>query len=166
MTEDATALESRLLQNGCVVLYYSPFKMEAHADLLSSIGWRFKEVLVAESGTQEEFYDQLSLMLDFPSYFGRNLNAFRDCLGEITFPESGRLALQLLRFDAVARRDAGFAHAVLDILAESERHWLMQGRRVLFIVQSSDPGLNFPAVGSSPVLWNFEERMDSARKRA
>jgi RNAse (barnase) inhibitor barstar len=166
VTEDATALESRLLQNGCVVLYYSPFQMEAHADLLCSIGWRFKEVLVAESGTQEEFYDQLSLMLEFPSYFGRNLNAFRDCLGEINFPESGRLALQLVRFDAVARRDARFAHAVLDILAESERRWLMQSRRILFMVQSSNPDLTFPGVGASPVLWNFEECQDSARKRA
>ena len=164
MPDDETALESRLLQNGSVVLYHNPFLMEEHTVLLVRKGWQFKEIYVADTGTSKDFYDQASMALDFPNYFGRNLDAFRDYLSDIAFPESGRLALGLIRFDLVAKHDAGFAHTVLDILAESERHWLMEGKRILFLVQSSDPNLRFPPVGATKVLWNFEEWLDSNRK--
>src|ERR1043165_9671375 len=105
MPEDETTLEYRLLQNGCVVLYHNPFLLEEHSGLLVRSGWQFKDVCVGEQGTGEEFFDQVSLMLDFPGHFGRNLDAFRDCLGDIAFPESGRLALGLTRFDLIAKLD-------------------------------------------------------------
>ncbi|HWN97477.1 MAG TPA: barstar family protein, partial [Methylomirabilota bacterium] len=71
-----TTLEGRLLQNGCVVLYHSPFLMEAHSGALVSSGWQFKEIYVADQGTQEEFFEQVALMLGFRDHFGRNLDAF------------------------------------------------------------------------------------------
>jgi RNAse (barnase) inhibitor barstar len=164
MAEDETSLEYRLLQNGCVVLYHSPFLMEEHSGALVGSGWEFKEVYIAERGTAEEFFDQVTVALDFPAYFGRNLDAFRDCLRDISFREARRLAIGLTRFDLVAKQDTAFAHAALDIFAEVERHCLMEGGRVLFLVQSSDADIHFPVVGATPVLWNFEEWLDSKRK--
>lgn len=165
MQENHNKLENRLLQNGCVVLYQSPFLLEAHSSELASSGWKFTEVYVAKDGRPEEFFDQVAMMLEFPGYFGRNLNALNDCMGDIAFPESGRLALGLTRFDLLAHTDPAFAHAVLDIFAGVERQYLLEGKRILFLVQSSDPDLNFPVVGSSPVGWNFEEWLDSKRKK-
>lgn len=164
MSDNEHLLESRLLQNGCVVLYHSPFLLETHSGLLVRQGWQFKEISVANTGAEEEFYDQVSLALDFPGYFGRNLNAFRDCLWDIAFPANGRLALGLIRFDLVAKHSNEFAHAVLDICAEAERSWLMEGKRVLFLVQSSDPDLTLPPIGAINAGWNFEEWLDSKRK--
>ena len=165
MHTDNTTLEGRLLQNGCVVMYHSPFLMEEHSGALVSSGWRFKEIYLADKGTQEELFEQVALMLDFPDHFGRNLDAFRDCLSDLDFYGNARLALGLERFHVLAHRDPAFAHAVLDIFAESERRCLMEGKRVLFMVQSDDPDLNFPQVGATPVLWNFEEWLDSKRKK-
>jgi len=164
MPVDEASLEFRLLQNGCVVLYHNPFLLEEHSGLLVRRGWQFKEICVADKGTAEEFYDQVSSALGLPHYFGRNLDAFRDCLGDIDFPESQRLALALIRFDLVAKHDAKFAHIVLGICAEAERRWLMAGKRILFLVQSSDPDLRFPPIGATSALWNFEEWLDAKRK--
>jgi len=164
MLDEQTELELRLLQNGCVVLYHSPFLMEEHSGSLVRSGWQFKDVYVGNTGSRDEFLNQVAVALEFPDYFGKNLDAFRDCLTDINFREARRLALGLTRFDLVAKHDVAFANAVLDIFAEIERHCLMEGGRVLFMVQSSDPDIHFAPVAATPVFWNFKEKLDSKRK--
>jgi RNAse (barnase) inhibitor barstar len=157
-------LEERLLQNGCVVLYFNPFVMEAHSSQLVASGWEFREIYIAQEGTWNEFCDSVSIALEFPEYFGRNLNALRDCLCDIAAPANGKLAIGLECFDLLAHNEPDKAQAVLDIFAEMERGYLMRGGRILFLIQSNDPDLRFEAVGGQPVLWNFEEWLDSKRK--
>ena len=65
----------------------------------------------------------------------------------------------------LARISPKFAHAVLDIFAGMERQFLIEGKRILILVQSNDPDLCFPEVGGSPVLWNPEEGLNSKRKK-
>ena len=166
MSENETSLESRLLQNGCVVMYHNPFLMEEHSSELVRSGWKFQEIYLANDGSHEEFYDHVSMQLGFPDYFGRNLDALNDCLKDVVLPEGGRLALGLIRFDLLAQKDASFAHAVLDILAGMERRCLMKNERILLLVQSSDPDLHFPPVGGTPVLWNFKEWLNAHRTKS
>ena len=166
MSEDTITLENRLLQNGCIVMYYSPFLMEQHSCELVLAGWTFKEIYAASKGSQNEFFDQVSMQLDFPDYFGRNLDALNDCLSDIVLPESRRLAFGLTRFDLLAQQSADFAHAVLDIFARMERSCLMRNERILLLIQSSNPNLNFPPVGGTPVLWNFKEWHNADRMKS
>ena len=161
----ASDLEARLLQNGCVVLYHNPFLWEQDSTELVSRGWQFRHVYTAQTGGQDEFYDQIACALEFPSYFGRNLNALRDCLGDLEFPQSGRLAFGFDCFDVFARKDPDGAHAVLDVFASMERSFLLTGQRILLLVQSNDPDLFFPKVGSFPVVWNPEEWLDAKRAK-
>jgi RNAse (barnase) inhibitor barstar len=165
MQEEVDNLEKRLLQNGCVVLYHNSFLMEEHANQLVSSGWKYKEAYIAETGQLEEFFDQIALALEFPDYFGRNMNALNDCLSDIVFPESRRLAVGLERFDIFASRDMSLANTVLDIFAGLERHCLMRNERILFLVQSGDPDLRFSPVGGTPVMWNYQEWLNADRKK-
>ena len=40
----------------------------------------------AELATAEEAHDKLARKLDFPEYYGHNLDALEDCLGDIARP--------------------------------------------------------------------------------
>ena len=164
MPAEVPSLEQKLLQNGCVVLYHNPFLMEAHSVRLVAEGWKFIEVYSAKVGCSDEFYDYMALQLGFPAYFGRNLEALNDCLSEVEFPTSGRLALGLISFDRLVETDREFAQGLLDVFAGAERRWLMEGKRVLFMVQTSDPDLSFAPIGSQLATWNFEEWLDAKRK--
>ena len=158
-------LEARLLQNGCVVLYYNPFVWEHDSTELVSSGWQFRHVYTGMTGSHDEFYDQIACALDLPSHFGRNMNALRDCLSDIPFPQSGRLAFGFDCFDAFARNDRDGAHAILDVFAGMERSFLLNGQRMLLLVQMNDPDVFFPKVGSFPVVWNPEEWLDAKRRK-
>ena len=158
-------LETRLLQNGCVVLYHNPFLFEHDSNQLAISGWKYIQIYAGTEGTQAEFFEHIAIALDFPQYFGRNLNALNDCLRDLDFPDSGRLALGMDCFEVLVKHDPQFAHAVLDIIAGHERGLLLSGKRLLVLVQSNDPDIHLPSVGSFPVPWNPEEWLDSKRQK-
>ena len=43
----------------------------------------------------ESFHDVFAEVLSFPGYYGRNLNAWIDCMGDVTTAEDGILSLEL-----------------------------------------------------------------------
>jgi RNAse (barnase) inhibitor barstar len=158
-------LETRLLQCGCVALYYNQLLWKQDSAELVSHGWQFQHIYTAQLGNLDEFYDQVASALEFPSYFGRNLNALRDCLRDLVFLKPGCLALGLDCFDVFVRNDRDLAHAVLDVFASMEREFLLNGHRLLLMVQSNDPDLFFPKVGGFDVCWNPEEWLDARRTK-
>lgn len=165
MQSGDTSIEDRLLQNSCIVLYHNPFLFEYHGAELAASGWKYIQVYAGSEGTQAEFFEHIAVALDFPQYFGRNLDALNDCLADLDFPSSGRIALGMDCFERLVACDPKFAHSVLDIIASQERGLLLSGKRLLVLIQSNDPDLHLPSVGSFPVLWNYEEWLDSKRKK-
>jgi hypothetical protein len=55
------------------------------------------------------------------------------------------------------------AHAILDIVADNARRFLLTGKRFVTLVHSSDPAINLEPVGATPVLWNPKESLNSKR---
>ena len=100
---------------------------------------------------------------DFPDYYGRNLDALNDCLRDVAFYQYGArrdssgTVLVLNHFDSFARADRGVAQALLDICGDVARMALLVGHRILCLVQSDDPEIEFDPVGATPVRWNPQE---------
>jgi RNAse (barnase) inhibitor barstar len=106
----------------------------------------------------------LSRIFDFPEYYGRNWDAFNDCLGEYGWPaEASGVVMVFTGFDAFVARFADAAHVLLDICALRQRDALIAGNHLICLVQSDDPRLALAPVGATVPLWNRAEWFDRAR---
>ena len=105
---DMDRADWRLLQEGAVSLFWKPQVLDAAKDDLKQLGY---EILDIECGHGvEHFRAQVSLALRWEEQFGYspwtgNLDALNDALREYPAPASGRSALALLGFHALAAVD-------------------------------------------------------------
>lgn len=160
---DWQRLDWRLLQNSPVTLYFRREVLEGDLSWFRSEGYRVCSLRTGSCASLDALLVALGGLLSFPDYFGRNLNAFHDCLGDVDVPDAGGLVLVLDEFAPFAASFRHKAQAVLDICAVQSRRFLMAGRRFLVLVQSDDPMLELEPVGSSPVLWNPREWLNASR---
>jgi hypothetical protein len=160
----------RLLQNGFVHLFWDESVLASTIDWLSSESYRVVVLDASCWSTTEDALDALASALRFPDYFGRNLDAFRDCLEDVASFQYGSddnsagTTVALSHFDGFATRQPDVAHALLDIFAGCARTGLLIGHRMLCLVQSDDAQLSFDGVGAMAVSWNPVEFRDAKRK--
>lgn len=153
-SEEFARLDWRLLQNGSVTLYLRPEFLAEDGAWLRAHEYRLDSFDCSAWASELLMHEALAAGLDFPEYYGRNLDAFNDCISGIDIPgESGRV-LVFTRYDLFAARFTRAAWVVLDILETQSRFLLLFGRRLLTLVQSDDPGISFKPVGARPVMWN------------
>jgi hypothetical protein len=111
------------------------------------------------------------LILSFPDYYGRNLDAFNDCLSDLSVPDVGGTALVLGRFDAYSKKAGAVvmhsgrtgAEVVLDILARTSRYFLLTGRRFFTLVHTNDPTADYGRLGGESAQWNRHEWLNKSR---
>jgi hypothetical protein len=135
-------------------------------------GEQFAVVEVDASGwaTDEALHHDIAAALDFPDYYGRNLDALNDCLRDVVnghygVPEDAAgFVLAFTHYDRFTRASPRTAQIVLDILADHGRHAAVFGQRVLCLVHSDDPDITFQRVGGMPVMWNQAEWLTSRRR--
>ena len=156
-------LDWQLLQNSSVALYFSSAILADDVAWFHQHRYRVLSIQVADFLSKDALLVALGELFAFPGYFGRNLDAFNDCLSDVEVPTEGGLALVLHNFDRFAKSSPDVAHALLDIVADNARRFLLTGRRFVTLVHSSDPAIHFEPVGATPVLWNPKEWLDSKR---
>ena len=78
-------------------------------------------------------------------YYGRNLDALADCLGDVAHGDYGwnaertGLAVTLDNFGAFAREQPGLARALADLLAGTSRYGLAFGHRLVWLLSVDGP---------------------------
>jgi RNAse (barnase) inhibitor barstar len=162
-SEEWQRLDWRLLQNSPITLYFQRPVLEADTAWFVAHGYRVLSLRAEERQSPDELLVELGKLLAFPDYYGRNLDAFNDCLSDVDVPDDGGLVVVLDQFDAFARLNPSFAQRVLDICANNSRRFLLTGLRFVVLVQSDDPRISFEPVGASPVMWNPQEWLNSKR---
>jgi len=161
--EEWQRLDWQILQNGPVSLYHSPAVLADDLGWLRSHGYKLDEIACAHLSSEGEFHEVAAQALAFPDYYGQNLNSLNDCLSDLDVPPNGGRALVLQRYDAFSRYEPGVAQQILGILAVNSRRFLLTGRRLIVLVQSDDPNVQFTAVGACSVTWNAREWLGSTR---
>ncbi len=62
-------------------------------DALTALGFKIFKIEGNGIDTEENFFIEVSKVLKFPGYFGKNWDAFHDCFGDFVIIESGPIAL-------------------------------------------------------------------------
>ena len=156
-------LDFRLMQNGPVAMYFSPAILNQDLAWLTANGYHTDTVDASHWRNAADMHAALSSSLQFPEYYGRNLDALADCLSDLQISAEGGRALLLRGFDSFVAAQPDLAHALVDILATAARGFLLLGHRFLVLIHSGRPDLSLPPVGACPVLWNPREFLNSSR---
>jgi hypothetical protein len=67
-------------------------------------------------------------------------------------------------YDKFAARCPRAAQIVLDIFAAQAENTALIGHRMMCLVQSDDPDIEFEPVGAMPVMWNMAEFFEAKRR--
>ncbi|MGV9663745.1 barstar family protein [Nocardia niigatensis] len=100
-----SAVGRRLLANTSVLLYYRMAVLEQTISKLRLAGYRVVQADASRWLCVSDMHGDLSRMFHFPGYYGRNLNAFNDCMHDVLdreygFPvEATGLVMVLTQFD-------------------------------------------------------------------
>jgi Barstar (barnase inhibitor) len=162
-------LDYRLLAGSPVTLFWRPSILADSEEWLIERGYHVQSLAASAWSTPLDFHRAIAAALDFPSYYGKNLDALNDCLGDVVdhaygWPDAATgLVLVFQRYDRFAANWPDLAQAVLDIIARHSRRALLIGERLICLVQSDDPAIQFAPVGAAGVLWNGAEWLDSQR---
>jgi RNAse (barnase) inhibitor barstar len=156
-------LDYVLLRDGGVALYWADHVLREDLAWLRGQGYAICELDAGDWKAEEDFHDAVAKALEFPGYDGRNLDAFKDCMADVGVPLEGGMAIVIRNVDDLGLREGKFFPVVLDILAATTRTNLLFGRRLVTLLHSRNPAIEFPAVGAVPVLWNPREWTNAKR---
>lgn len=156
-------LDYVLLRDGGVGIYWADHILHEDLAWLRNERYAIHEFNGANWRVEADFHDAVAETLSFPGYYGRNLDAFHDCMGDVEVPVEGGMVILIRNVDAVGLGEGQFLPVVLDILAATTRQKLLFGRRLLTLLQSRNPAIDFSPVGAVPVMWNPREWLRSKR---
>jgi RNAse (barnase) inhibitor barstar len=160
---DVGRLDYALLQNGPISGYFDRRILAEDLRWLREHQYQIDTFDSGSWASKEVAFDELAARLEFPDYFGRNLDALNDSLGELPVPmDSGRVVV-LERFDQLYARTPEWAWTLLDVFADQSRSHLLFGERLIVLLRSDDPRLSIRPVGDCPVAWNRREWPSSSR---
>lgn len=142
--------------------------LRATVSWLDEHGYRVIDLDASKWRDEQAMHVDLAQTLDFPTYYGHNLDALNDCLSDVALAECGLFRedaglVVIRRIDVFMKREPRIGHHLLDALAGTARSAALCGHCILCLPQSGDPDLVIPPIGVSTVPWNDAEWLDSDR---
>jgi RNAse (barnase) inhibitor barstar len=102
---------------------------------------RVVPVKLAAVRDKNAFLAALAAALQFPDYFGRNWDAFYDCLLELNHDGNDGTLLLLRDASGFARNDPEEFAAAVDTLADAAEYWRDRKKALLVAVELEMPAL-------------------------
>jgi hypothetical protein len=164
-------LDWEILRDGSVALYWRSEFLDEDVSWFRQQNYQVFSFNCELWNSSEEMHIDFQRTLNFPAYYGRNLDALNDCLSDLPVIDAGGIALVLSRFDAYAEGPGAAqvgssrpeAEVVLDLLARASRYHLLTGRRLLTLVQTDDPRIRFDGLACVFADWNRREWLNKNR---
>jgi RNAse (barnase) inhibitor barstar len=168
--ETGGRLDYALMQGAHVVLFWRSEVLASAVAGLTDLGYRVVQLDAGTWHMGQVMHEQVAAALDFPDYYGHNLDALSDCLRDVC-PVRVRqrrraegLVLVLDGYDAFVAKQRRDAEVFTEIFAAVARQGLLLGHRMLCLLRVEDARFSLPPTGATPVLWNPQEWLDSSRR--
>ena len=156
-------LDWAMLRYGPVALFRKSGILAEAVTWLEGHGYTVAQADCSACRSEQEVLWAIGGALGFHRWPNPGLDGFNDDCRYIEVPAGGGYAVVLHRFDAVAVAFPQFARDVLDILACASWDQLLFGRRLLCLVRSEDPWIQFGPVGGHEPWWNQREWFNADR---
>lgn len=156
-------LDEEILRDGAIVMYHNPDLLAEDVKDLDSFNYKVIDINVSD-WSSSTLHSNLEHSFGFPDYYGKNLNAFSDCLNDMYDKKYSGLVIVFRFFDNLYEHDKSESHGLLNIIANISRQWMISGQRLICLIQSDDPDLEIDVVGGYHPTWNGAEWFDDKRK--
>lgn len=151
-----------ILKDGPICKYYQNTVLDEDVNWFIENRFDVYDINV-KKWNKKNFHEELKSNLNFPDYYGENLDAFNDCLGDMRNPRYKGLVIVFRQYDEFIGNDRKSAEAILDIIAKESRVWLLNGQKLITLIQSNSPQLELPTLGGTRPSWNSSEWLNSER---
>ncbi len=155
-----------LLQNGSINLYHRTEFLNEDVSQLRKDGYVINIINCVKIATKKELLQKLGTELDFPDWWGCNLDAFNDLLSDLIIPHNTGRVMVLKQFDNIFVHAPELAWDILDIMEHNSRFFLLFGKRLITLVQTDIPDVTVKPVGANPVSWSGKERLYRRTKKS
>ncbi len=158
-----------LLRFGVVTLYWREDLFDDAMRDLRELGYKLIEIDTLAALDHRSLLATIGKSLDFPDYYGVNLDALHECLLDVAWfqygadAESAGTVIAFRHYDSFRSHSSAAAESILDILAAVARDALLIGHRMIVLVQSDDPDISFGPLGAQSARWNQREWFTAAR---
>jgi len=151
-----------LMQNGATTLYFQMSLLDNDIEWLRENGYDVQVFDANNWKSELDFHNDISERLNFPDYYGSNLDALSDCLGDISTTKAG-IVLVFVGFDRMIQIQYERARMILDIFERASRYKLLFGERFFCLVQTNKPDFRMDNLGGNSTNWNQKEFLNSSR---
>ena len=153
-----------LFQNGGVVLFRQREILDAACKRLEDGGYQL-HCVDCPASNKPDLLKSIVDSLAMPRYPSINLDVFNDFISQIEFSDLTGVVISLTNFHDFRSSFPDDAFNILDILADNHRYQMLQGNRLLTLVQSDDPDIEqkIGKVGGYEPGWNSSEWLDTDR---
>lgn len=155
-------LDFKVLRDGGITAYHAESVLAEDLQWFEQQGYDIREFDGLAWPDESDFHGDIARALEFPSWYGQNLDAFNDCMRDVDIPSAGGMVLVIRNADA-GHLDCDWFRIALDILTSIVRLKLLFGRRFIVLLHSDSPGFVLPRIGGFDVQWNPREWLDSSR---
>lgn len=151
-----------ILRNGPICIYHNNGILNEDFNWFNDHNYEVFD-MNCRTWTKNNSHKKIKEALFFPDYYGENLDAFDDCLGDMLNNKYRGLILVFRNFDNFVEQHRTTSKGILDSIARTSREWLIEGHKLICLIQSNDPNLHFPELGGLIPTWNNQEWFDADR---
>ncbi len=152
----------QLFFNSDVVLFYKREYIEKSIIELSKESFRIYHLECLNWKSKSDFHTEVAKKLGFPEYYGRNLDAFNDCISDL-YPSEFNTAIVFWNFQVLSKMDKEFSKSILDIIQRQSRYAKKNGNQLSALIQTNNPIEIIQNIGAIDAEWNSEEWLNSSR---